>query len=201
MKRLLILAIWLPSVFLTLLSALLFQSYRSRLLLASEKPPLPQPVQTYQMYASFPKTLGVSTVKIKKEDAVPELVFQYLEKYKSPMASSAASFTTIFRNYQIDPILALAIAQCESNLGKKVPENCFNPFGLGIHSKGRLCFENWQQSYEKMAKTLKHNYYDKGYDTTEKIMTKYCPNSLEKGGSWAKCVEKFIKEIKTFNTP
>ncbi len=199
-KRLLLLLFWFPTIMLALGTSLVFFSYRSHFLLTQTGSDEPPRIAHYQMYASFPQTLGASTVSIQKEDAVTELVFQYLKKYESPMQNSASNFVKIFRKYNIDPTIPLAIAQCESNLGLRMPEDCHNPFGLGIHSKGRLCFETWELGYEKMAKTLKENYIDQGLITPDEIMQKYCPNSLEKGGSWAKCVNQFSEEIKSLKT-
>jgi len=200
MKRLLILLIWFPVIILTLFTSLFLYSYRTGYLLALDQKPEPAPrADYYQMYASLPKTLGASTTNIKKEDGMNQLVYKYLIKYKSPMTISADSFVNIFRKYKIDPIIPLAIAQCESNLGRKMPEGCHNPFGLGIHSQGTLCFETWELGYEKMAKTLKENYINQGLVTIEDIMAKYCPLSLEKGGSWAKCVNQFSQEIETLS--
>jgi len=200
MKRLLIIGVWLPTTLVTLLSVVLFYSYRSSLLYAAEQgyvSSVENHKEAYKMYASTPKTLGVSTVSVKTEDAIPELVYQYLSRYKSPMTDFSNAFVSIFRSYGIDPTIPLAIAQCESNLGKKMPEDCINPFGLGIHSRGKLCFETWDQGFEKMAKVLKHDYIDKGYTTIDEIMTKYCPLSVENGGSWAFCVKQFKEDIDT----
>ncbi|MFC1711882.1 hypothetical protein ACFLZ1_04870 [Patescibacteria group bacterium] len=201
MKRLLVFFIWLPSTILTLVAVTYFHTYRSFLVEAktrqSENLQVETPNESYKMYAALPKTLGVSTTSVKTEDAVPELVYQYLKRYKSPMTDTADAFVRIFRSYNINPVIPLAIAQCESNLGKKMPEDCINPFGLGIHSRGKLCFENWEQGYEKMGKVLKEDYIDKGFVTVEEIMGKYCPLSLEKGGSWAKCVSQFSDDIET----
>lgn len=198
MKRLLILFVWFPTTLLTISVSLFFYLYYSFNLLAQERlKQITEKPRYYQMYMSVPKTLGISTVNIQTDDAIPELIAQYLQKYHSPMAESAYAFTEIFRAYGIDPIIPLAIAQCESNLGMKTPENCYNPFGLGIHSEGTLCFQNWEEGYEKMAKVLKSKYLDQGLTSPEEIMEKYCPLSVEKGGSWAKCVTQFMEEIQT----
>ena len=99
------------------------------------------------------------------------------------------------KEYNVDPFLILAIAQCETNLGKKSPENCFNAFGLGIYGDKKLCFENWDEGFRFIAKTLRHKYHDQGLNTPEEIMTKYCPASIEKAdGHWAKCVNRFREE-------
>ena len=198
MKRLLIALMWIPTTILTLIVSLFFYSHYSTGLLAKNQlKQISQKPKFYQNYVSHPQTLGDSTAKVEAEDAVPELVYQYLKKYNSPMKETAHDFVRIFRSYNIDPIVPLAIAQCESNLGKKIPTGSYNPFGLGIHSQGSLGFESWQQGYEKMAKIIKQKYVDEGLTTVDEIMAKYCPLSLEKGGSWAKCVNQFVEEIET----
>jgi hypothetical protein len=199
MKRLLIIFAWLPATLLTLTTTLFFYLYYSNnLALQNRLKQIAQRPKAYQMYVALPKTLGAATSTAKTEDGIPELVSQYLTKYHSPMADSAFEFTRIFRAYNINPIIPLAIAQCESNLGFKIPtEDCKNPFGLGIHSQGTLCFDTWEESYEKMAKVLKEKYIDDGLTSPEEIMKRYCPNSLDNGGSWAKCVTQFIDEIQT----
>lgn len=201
MKRLFIILVWFPLTGFTLFTSLFFYSYYNQFLVSKRELKLKtERPKFYQMYASHPQALGISTSSVQAEDAIPELVYQYLAKYKSPMTDTAFDFVKIFRQHGIDPIVPLAIAQCESNLGTKVPPDCYNPFGLGIHSKGTLCFSNWQEGYEKMAKILKNKYADKGFLTIDQVMKKYCPVSVEKSnGSWAKCVKHFIKEIETFD--
>lgn len=146
------------------------------------------------MYTSVPNVLGASSAKIKKEDAVPVAVRQYFEKYDSPMLGTEDSLVSTARRHGVDPFLMVAIAQCESNLGKKMPPDCHNPFGWGIHSEGTLCFNNWQQCYEAVASGLKENYGDLMHNP-ERMMAKYTPPSLEKGGPWAKCVKQFLDEL------
>lgn len=199
MKKLLIALIWFPTTIFTLIISLYFFSYKNIPVFADQKPNiLTNQNNSFQMYVSLPKILGVSSAIIKSEDAIPELITQYLTKYHSPMAESSEQFVNTFRTYGIDPIIPLAIAQCETNLGEKIPkEGCKNPFGLGVHSQGTLCFDNWNDAYIRMAQILKKDYIDQGYTSPEIIMRKYCPLSLDKGGSWAKCVTQFIEEIET----
>lgn len=130
------------------------------------------------------------------------------------MVATCQDFTNIFRDNQVDPIFALAIAQCESNLGEKMPvpedqnclsnvqpgedpgDCCHNAMGWGIHSAGTLCFNTWQESYSAIARGLRKKYYDQDLQTTEEIMAKYNSTSaLERDGSWGKCVDQFVEEI------
>jgi len=188
MKRLALLLIWPPLVFLTLILSVSLLTH-----LDSQKQTV---IKDYPIlnYTPFQKILGAKTVKEKQQPTV-DIIENYFKVYNSPMQGSAKSLVAAAESYGINPFLLVSIAQCESNLGKKSYQDCYNPFGIGIHSQGRLCFVDWGTSYFKMARTLKENYFRYGLDTPEKIMPKYCPQSLEKGGSWAKCVNRFLKEL------
>lgn len=116
------------------------------------------------------------------------------------MIGTEENLVRISGKYGLDPFLIVAIAQCETNLGKKSPPGCNNPFGLGVYGKKKICFETWKQSYEVMSKTLRKRYFDQGLTTPEQIMTKYVPVSIEKAdGHWAKCVNRILKDIKKTN--
>jgi hypothetical protein len=205
MKNLLLLSTWLVANFLALIFCLGFLSnYSTRLAQASLTQADTIYQIPYQFYTSIPKVLGAKSIDefhVKSQDIIPEIVYNYMKRYDSPMLETYQSFVDIARKYDIDPLFMLSIAQCESNLGKKMPYKeedklvCKNPFGWGIHQRGTLCFDSWEEGYEAVAKGLKEKYYDKGYETTEDIMAKYTPPALEKNGSWAKCVNHFLGQL------
>jgi hypothetical protein len=202
MKRLLLVCLWLPSSLLLVLYSFSYYLTLSReeLSRVDTSIQLKKSISAvpYKMYASLPNVLGAKTVDayyIESQDIIPDLVYDYFKKYKSPMLESSSNLVEIARKYEIDPLLLVAIAQCESNLGKKMPPDCHNPFGWGIHSKGTLCFTTWEEGYEAISKGLRSNYFDKGRSKPEDIMEMYTPASLEKGGSWAKCVSKFMGQL------
>ena len=198
MKRLLTAIFWLPVCLITIIGSIIFYNYRSEFLLK----------QTYALQniknaansgilKLLPNVLGLSVASAKANDQAIKIIHQYYKKYKSPMRGTAEALVEICRENDIDPFLIVAIAQCETNLGKKSPEDCYNPFGLGIYGKKKICFDSWEQSYQTMVKTLRKRYFDKGLTTPEQIMVKYCPASIEKAdGHWAKCVNRFIKEVR-----
>ncbi len=190
----------MPVSILTLLSSIFFYSYRHDLLADNSSvkkaiKTLSRMDENYKMFASLPKVMGASSAKIEKEDAVPVRIRSYLEKYDSPMLGTEESLINACRENKLDPYLLVAIAQCESNLGKKMPPDCHNPFGWGIHSEGTLCFETWEEGYQKVAKGLRENYASV-LDNPEEMMEIYTPPSLEKGGPWAKCVKQFLNDLK-----
>ncbi len=190
--------VWLSTTLLTLTTVFIFQAYRgnqSQKIIKNNI--VPQRTARYQTYASYPKVLGETSFNITSEDAIPSLVKNYLTKYNSPMLKASDDLVEISRSYGIDPLLLVAIAQCESNLGRKMPPDCYNPFGWGIHSKGTLCFESWQEGFKKVCEGLRKKYINQGLHSPWEIMTKYNYASWkEREGSWAKCVDHFLEEIK-----
>ena len=129
-------------------------------------------------------------------DARPILIKKYLERYNSPLAPYAELIFDMSETYGYSYYWIVAIAQQESNLCKKVPEDSHNCWGYGINSAGTLKFDNYEIAIKSFAEYLKREYFDKGYDTPEKIMKKYCPHS---NGSWAFGVKQFIEELSTGN--
>lgn len=192
--------LWLSTSILTLLSSFLFFSYRENINLEAAK--AKQIVQqivlrtnSYQMYSSLPKVLGASTFSVESGDAIPELAKTFSKG--TPMEPYIENFVNIARKNGLTDnqlLILLVIGKCESGLGKNMPENCYNPFGWGIHSQGTLCFENWEEGFEKVTLGFKTKYIDKGLTSPEEIMEIYCPQSLENGGSWAKCVIHFLED-------
>jgi hypothetical protein len=190
MKRLLVLSIWFPATLITLIISFSFYHYRYQLL----KEKISKSEKIYQIATFLPRVLGLAT------DSTSQSVQYYLNRYQSPMRGTGESLVQAAREFEVDPFLILAIAQCETNLGKKSPEGCYNPFGLGIYGQKKICFTSWEESYQLMAKTLRKKYLDQGLTTPEQIMEKYCPVSLEeKDGHWAKCVNRFKKEAESIN--
>jgi hypothetical protein len=144
---------------------------------------------------------GVNSVpsiieQVGTDDAWPELIRRYLEKYKSPLLPYSELIYQVSKTYGFKPYWILAIGQQESNLCKKIPENSHNCWGYGIHSKGTLRFDNYETAITSFAGYLKEQYFDKGRNTPELIMQKYCPHS---DGSWAAAVTHLIREIEGGN--
>lgn len=134
--------------------------------------------------------------QVTAEDARPLLIKKYLEKYKSPLIPYSDLIFKLSETYGFEYYWIVAIAQQESNLCKKIPENSYNCWGYGINSAGTLRFESYELALQSYAEYLKREYFDKGLNTTELIMKKYCPHS---NGSWAYGVNQFINEIETGN--
>ena len=84
----------------------------------------------------------------------------------------------------------------ESNGGKKVINNSYNPFGYGIYGSLVIRFKSWEEAIERVGKALREDYLDKGFKNPYEIMVKYTPPSLAKEGAWAKGVTTFMEELR-----
>lgn len=131
---------------------------------------------------------------ISADDARPLIIKNYLKKYNSPLLPYADLIYQLSNTYNYPYYWIVAIAQQESNLCKKIPENSHNCWGYGIHKRGTLGFDNYELALQSYAEYLKREYFDKGLNTPELIMKKYCPSS---NGSWANGVQQFIDEMES----
>lgn len=153
-------------------------------------------------FVSVGQVLGEENTNLKindsvtGEDARPLIIERYLTKYKSPLVPYSRLIFDLSQTYGFDYYWIVAIAQQESNLCKKIPNNSFNCWGYGIHKNGTLRFENYELALKSYAEYLKKQYFDKGLNTPELIMKKYCPSS---NGSWAHGVQQFIDELESGN--
>jgi hypothetical protein len=134
----------------------------------------------------------VMSSEISGEDARPVIIKKYLEKYNSPLAPYSDLIFQLSQDYGYEYYWIVAIAQQESNLCKKIPEDSHNCWGYGIHKNGTLRFDNYELALKSYAEYLKRAYFDKGLNTPELMMKKYCPGS---NGSWANGVNQFIREM------
>lgn len=129
---------------------------------------------------------------VRADDARILLVKRYLERYKSPLLPYSQLIVELSDTYGFDYRWMVAIAQQESNLCKKIPAESHNCWGYGIYAKGTLRFENYDLALRSFASYLQKSYFDKGLDTAELMMTKYCPHS---NGSWAYGINQFFDDI------
>ena len=146
------------------------------------------------VYAALPQGEQIISSFWRTADARPLITRKYLARYGSPLTPYADLLIQASDNNQLDWRLLVAIAQQESNLGKKIPVDSYNAWGWGIHSKGTLRFANWEEGINRVASGLKERYVDKGFTTADEIMAKYCPLS---NGSWANGVNQFLTELET----
>ncbi len=140
---------------------------------------------------------GVVASVIRAEDSTPVIIENYLRYFNSPLLPYKDKILTEAKAYGVKPQLIVAIAQQESNLGKKSPENCFNAWGWAIHENGTLCFTSWNESIETVTAGIAKSYCAKGLcDDPCEMMKKYTPKS---NGSWCLAVKQFLNDMETGN--
>lgn len=149
--------------------------------------------ESYNAYTATPEILGVSSAMIVAKDGRISLVDNFFKKYASPMFGLGKDIVEAADRNKIPFGYLPAIAQCEGNLGKTIPNNSFNTWGWGIYGNTMTKFNSWQDAIETVSKGLRTQYFDLGLNTPEKIMPKYTPPSQ---GSWANCVNTFLEELK-----
>lgn len=200
MKRLFIVLTWFPATIITLaisLQTLGFISKTKELkaLLAAEAQVITHSQTPFLAYAAIPHAANDIKTAIRSGDARPVVIDLYLAKYNSPMQGYGKFIVEMSEKYNVDPYLFIAIAQQESNLGKKMPsDDCHNCWGFGIHSRGTLCFSSWEEGIETVLKGLSEKYIGKGLTNPEDIMPIYTPLS---NGSWSFGVNQFMQELQT----
>ena len=183
-------ASWFGMTATTLIFSLTFTLYLSR-------PKMITPsVQNFKLYAALPSTTNSISDEINHADGRAKRIEDFFKDYKSPLSGYGNIFIQVADKYQLDYKLLPAIAMQESNGGKKVIKNSYNPFGYGIYGKLVIKFESWDEAIERVGKALREDYLNQGLKTPNQIMAKYTPPSLEKGGAWAKGVSTFMEELR-----
>ena len=156
------------------------------------------PKTIYNLFSAQPPVLGVSDTNLNSEDSRAQIINKALAKYKCPMSDLGEIIVKYGDKYSVDPYLIYAIAQQESNCGKKIPKNSYNPFGFAVYTgneKGAE-FNSWEHAIELEAQLLA-SYHAKGLIEPCQIMLRYTPSSFSKGSPWCKGVNFFINEIRS----
>ena len=123
------------------------------------------------------------------------ILHDFLASYHSPLVPYASFILETSEKYGLDWRLLTAISGNESLFGRVTPPNCYNAWGWGIHSRGTLCFSNWEEGIETVAEGLKENYIDQGFVTVEQIMMKYAPVSVANGAGWNDSINFFMDRL------
>lgn len=184
---------WYATTICTLLFSILFLVH-----LSFARPVITPVGQSYQSYRALPNnltTLTTQEVSIGKTDARTLIIYHFFKENNAPLSQAAEKFIEVADKYSLDFRLLPAIAMQESNGGRIMPNNSFNPFGYGIYGGKVLRFASFEEAIERVGQGLKEDYIDRGLKTPDQIMAKYTPPSIEKGGPWAISVSSFMAEL------
>lgn len=191
MKSLMFIGSFLLGIPAVLTMSFLLLSYTSKSFIS---PPVPRVLGSSAPFA-VPATTATAESLFTSSDARQLIVKNYLARYSSPLEPFAQYLVDTADKYRLDFRLLPAIAQQESNLCKKIPVDSHNCWGFGIYGNKVTRFDSYTQAIDTVAKTLRKKYIDQGLDTPEKIMAKYTPPSIEKGGPWAKAISQFLADL------
>ncbi len=181
---------WFGAVWVTVLFAAIFLIYLSSAKLFQINS------HSFKLYSSLPRETTETSSSIIFADARAKIIEDFFTFYGSELGQYSGFFIEISDQYKLDWKLLPAIAMQESNGGKKVIKDSFNPFGFGIYGSQVIKFSSWEEGIEKVGRSLREDYLDQGLTTPEEIMVKYTPPSLLKGGAWAKGVRSFMTELR-----
>lgn len=144
------------------------------------------------IYASLPKEQPEISGSVGVADARCEILRQYLAERGSELEPHACTLVEKADEYGLDWRLLTAIAQKESGACNVIPPGSHNCWGWGIYGTTVTKFANYDEAITTVSKGLKENYIDRGYVTTEEIMSKYAhPDST----TWADGVNFYLDQL------
>lgn len=201
LRKLFLLIIWFPVSTLILVSNIkLVTSMQKQERLAMLNSYILSPLSDSGPYhlSSSDNTSKVLGASVVAADARGKLLEEFLAKYQSPMKPYAYRIVEEADKNSIDFRLVVAIAMCESNLGKRIPSSdSYNAWGIAVYTgtnSGKV-FNDWDHAISWVSKYLKERYIDKGHHTLREIGAIYAPPSVHTGHSWSNCVESFQESI------
>lgn len=158
---------------------------------------LRSPVITSQITATA-GTAQILGTNVIAGDARSLLLGNYLKDYGSPMAPFADLMVREADANGLDFRLLVAIAMCESNLGKKIPSrDSYNPFGIAVYtgSQSGKKFASWEDAIIWVSNYIKTFYFDRGITNLRDIGAIWAPPTEADGHAWSACVSGFQKSI------
>ncbi|HCQ31183.1 TPA: hypothetical protein DIU27_02225 [Candidatus Collierbacteria bacterium] len=153
---------------------------------------IPNPKEPY-IFSALPSFDEQIKTSIKTADARPEIIRQYLHRFGSPLEPYSDLIVILSDQYQFDYRWLVAIAQQESNLCKRIPENSYNCWGWGIYGDKVTRFDNYEDALRRIAPQFTKIFL-KGNHTKDplEVMKTYTPPS---DGSWANGVSQFFDHL------
>lgn len=201
LKKLAIASAWFTSAIILLIvniSFLSLVSHQKSTRAVEAIMPAPIPADHGYPIAAAAGTGMVLGAQVIPADSRALLLESFLNEHDSPLAPYAELMVAQADAHGFDFRLAVAIAMCESNLGKRMPSsNSYNAWGIAVYT-GTLegaSFRDWPHAIEWVSRYIKERYYDKNIVDLREIGAIWAPPSVETGYSWTNCVETFLGSI------
>lgn len=182
--------VWFAASVTTLIFSVLLSFYLSGVRIIKPS------TQSFKLYAALPQSEVSVYDAVSSSDARAKIIENFFKDYKSPLADYSNEFISVADKYSLDYRLLPSIAMQESNGGRRIISDSFNPFGYGIYEGLTIKFKSWEEAIERVGRALREDYLNQGLKTPNQIMTKYTPPSLKKGGAWAIGVSTFMEELR-----
>jgi hypothetical protein len=195
LKRGLLVFWWFPLAAIILINNLVILS-RSNSQTQSNNIIINSPVTSQVQLLSDRGTGKILGASIEAGDGRLDLLNKFMQD--SPMLPYAQLIITEADKYHMDYRIVPAIAMCESNLGKHIPSSdSYNAWGIAVYTgqQNGAKFANWEQAIIWVNKYLFNKFIGQKIVDVKDIGAIWAPPSVEKGHSWANCVESFIRKI------
>lgn len=118
----------------------------------------------------------------------------FLASHQSELLPYAHELIAVADEHELPWTLIPAISGVESTFCKRIPYQSYNCWGW---RNGAHRFESYSDAVTTVAKTLRTRYYNRGYNTPERIAPIYAPPST----TWAGNVRFFMNKIEQQSTP
>ena len=157
------------------------------------------PAEPY-VFAALPSFENNVKTSVKVADARAEIIRQYLKSYESPLEPQAELIVELSDTYNFDYRWLVAIAQQESSLCKKIPEDSYNCWGWGIYPEPSnpsvlkvTRFDSFEDALRRIAPQFTKIFLQ-GNHTKDpmEVMRTYTPPSE---GSWANGINQFFGKL------
>jgi len=195
LRKYLVVILWFPLTGILLLINLALLLHRPNQAVALSYSPISDSAMQVTAAAGSGQVLSASVIGA---DARALLLTGFLREHGSPMAPHAEFIVSEADRNGLDYRLLVAIAMCESNLGKRMPSNdSFNPFGIAVYTgqQSGKKFDGWEHAVTWVSEYIKSYYYDRGIYDLRDIGAIWAPPSVETNYSWTSCVEEFQGKI------
>lgn len=160
---------------------------------------IPEPEDPY-VFAALPSFDENIKTSVKTADARAEIIRQYLHKYESPLEPQAELIVELSDKYDFDYRWMVAIAQQESSLCKRIPDDSYNCWGWGIYPEPSnpavlkvTRFDSFDDALRRIAPQFTRIFLQgKHYKDPMEVMRTYTPPS---DGSWANGINHFFGKL------
>jgi len=179
-------------------------AFNITLLIQSSKPLEPKDDEVISMLPDdsvttgyqIASSLGSSQVlgaQVISGDARAKLLENFLIEYNSPLTQYSQLIVEHADLNNIDYRLLVAIAMCESNVGKRIPSDSHNAWGIAVYTgqQDGAVFQDWPTAIAWVSRFMREKFYNQGITDLQTIGEIYAPPSIDTDHSWTKCVEGF----------